>query len=258
MSTAFFVRSSAKVGTGVARQVSTATSFAASRSSLTGVARFRSLVSPLLQGKNTTPFSAGRCFSSAADELSAILERELAEEIEEGREEMPEEVAELKSTIEKDWKIVDDGATTRLIRSVGGIKVVVSFHCQDTVEGLDEEIPEEDEEEPAAPFRFEILVSKAGNTLVLSCMTNAGVTTVDGASITTEDIEKIHAHGIGRNLYQGPEFPELAEDLQDAFHEYIYSELGVNDDVSAFISMYADYKEQSEYVGFLKNVGKFL
>lgn len=256
MNTTLLLRSSSKVVTGVARQFSTTPRFAASRS--IGAARSQSLSSPLLQGKITAPLSARRCFSSAADGLSEILERELAEEVEEGREEMPEAVTELKSTIEKDWKILDDGATTRLIRSVGASKVVVSFHCQDTVEGLEEELPEEDEEEPAAPFRFEILVSKAGNTLVLSCMSNAGVTTVDGASMTTEEIEKIHAHGIGRNIYQGPEFPELAEDLQDAFHEYVYSELGVNDDVSAFVSMYADYKEQSEYVGFLKNVQKVL
>lgn len=202
------------------------------------------------------PFT-GRSFSSASESLSDILARELSEEQEEGRDELPEELAELKRTIEQDWKVVDDGATTRLHRSIGASKVVVSFHCQDTVEGADEEYPEEGEE-AAVPFRFEILVSKAGNTLVLNCISNAGETTVDGAAMTTDDIETIQANGINRNQYQGPEFPELAEDLQNAFHELVFSELGVNDDVSAFVSMYADYKEQLEYVGFLKNVSKVL
>lgn len=197
-----------------------------------------------------------RCFSSEA--LSDILARELGEEVEEGRAEMPEDLVELKSTIEKDWKIVDDGATTRLFRSIGATKVVVSFHCQDSVEGVDQQYVEENNEEPAVPFRFEILVAKTGNTLVLNCISNAGATAVDGAAMTTEDIESIQAHGIGRNKYQGPEFQELAEDLQAAFHAHVFDELGVNDDVTAFVSMYADYKEQLEYVGFLKNVSKVL
>ena len=199
-----------------------------------------------------------RCFSSSAKTLADMLAKELAEETEEGRTEMPEDLAELKSTIEKDWKIVDDGATTRLIRSIGATKVVVSFHCQDTVEGVDDEYAEEDGDEPALPFRFEILVSKAGNTLVLNCISNAGTTTVDGAAMTTEDIEHVQANGIGRNNYQGPEFPELAESLQEAFQDYVFSELGVNEDVSAFVSMYADFQEQKQYIGFLKNVAKIL
>lgn len=199
---------------------------------------------------------SSRNFSSS-EALSDILARELAEEQEEGSDELPEDLAELKSQIEENWRIVDDGATTRLFRTVGTSKVAISFHCQDTVEGGDEEYVEGGEE-LAAPFRFETLVSKAGNTLVLNCITNGGETTVDGAAISTEEFESIRSNGICRKQYQGPEFPELAEDLQDAFHELVFSELGVNDDVSAFVSMYADYKEQLEYVKFLKNVPKVL
>lgn len=195
---------------------------------------------------------------SSSETLSGLLARELAEEQEDGGAEMPADLAELKNTIEKDWKIVDDGATTRLFRSIGASKVAISFHCQDTVEGEGSEYTEEESEEPAVPFRFEVHVSKAGNTLVLSCFSDGGETTVDGAAMSTEDVESIQVNGIGRNQYQGPEFPELAEDLQDAFHEFVFSELGVNEDVSAFVSMYADYKEQSEYVDFLKNVSKVL
>jgi complement component 1 Q subcomponent-binding protein, mitochondrial len=202
--------------------------------------------------------ASNKFFSSSANTLADMLAKELAEESEEGSTEMPEDLAELKSTIEKDWKIVDDGATTRLFRSIGSTKVVVSFHCQDTVEGVEDSQADEDGEEPAMPFRFEILVSKAGNTLVLGCISSGGTATVDGVAMTTEDIESVQANGIGRNNYQGPEFPELAEGLQDAFHEYVFSELGVNDDVSAFISMYADYQEQKQYVGFLRSVAKVL
>lgn len=198
-----------------------------------------------------------RCFSNA-DPLSGILARELAEEIDAGRDNLPEELLELKNTIEKDWKIVDDGATTRLFRTVGAAKVVITFHCQDTVDGLDIDYTEGVEEEPAVPFRFEIVVSKAGHNLVLNCVSSAGETTVDGAATSTEDLEDIQANGIGRNQYQGPEFPELAEDLQEAFQDFVFSDLAVDEDVSAFISMYADYKEQISYVDFLENVSKVL
>lgn len=205
----------------------------------------------------TAPISSigSRYMSSQA--LSDILARELAEEVDDGRTEKPEELVELQSTIEKDWTLVDDGAMTRLIRSVGSSKVIVSFHCQDTVEeeGVDYE---EEEEEMAVPFRYEILVSKAGKTLVLNCISNGGQTTVDGASMTTDDIETVQNNGIVRTQYQGPEFPELAGDLQDAFHEYVETELGITEDVSVFIAMYADYKEQQEYVQFLKDVPKVL
>ncbi|CAB9516123.1 expressed unknown protein [Seminavis robusta] len=217
------------------------------------------LVSPIRQAFPASQSAfALRPFSSGAQTLSDVLARELAEETEEGRDQIPEELAELKSSIEKDWKVVDDGAITRLIRSIGASKVVVSFHCQDTVDGAEDYVEEEEGEEPALPFRFEILVSKAGNTLVLNCISNAGETTVDGVAMTTEDIESVQANGIGRNNYQGPEFQELAEDLQEALHEYVFSELGIDEDVSAFVSMYADYKEQVQYIGFLTNVSKVL
>lgn len=213
----------------------------------------------MLEQGRTLVSSRRHLSSSPSQTLKDILARELDEEVGEGNDQMPEELAELKSTIEKDWKIVDDGATTRLHRTVGSGKVVVSFHCQDTVEDAEEVMGEEvEDEEPAVPFRFEILISKAGNTMVIGCISNAGETTIDGISMTNEDAETIQANGIGRSKYQGPEFPELEEDLQNAFHDYVEVELGVNEDVSAFVSMYADYKEQKEYVNFLKDASKVI
>jgi len=55
-------------------------------------------------------------------------------------------------------------------------------------------------------------------------------------------------------IFQGPIFRELAEDLQDSFVSYVQEECGVTTDVAAFISMYADYKEQLQYINWLKAV----
>jgi complement component 1 Q subcomponent-binding protein len=51
---------------------------------------------------------------------------------------------------------------------------------------------------------------------------------------------------------QGPEFTELAEDLQEAFGVYVEKECGVDVDVQSFITMYADYREQEEYVSWMQ------
>lgn len=51
---------------------------------------------------------------------------------------------------------------------------------------------------------------------------------------------------------QGPEFTELAEDLQESFQKYVVEECGVDESVAAYISMYSDYNEQEEYVSWMK------
>ena len=51
---------------------------------------------------------------------------------------------------------------------------------------------------------------------------------------------------------QGPEFTELAEDLQESFQKYVVEECGVDESVAAYISMYSDYREQEEYVSWMK------
>ena len=60
------------------------------------------------------------------------------------------------------------------------------------------------------------------------------------------------------HCFQGPEFTELAEDLQEAFHTYVEKECGIDEDVTAFIAMYADYREQEEYVSWMKTANKVL
>lgn len=45
---------------------------------------------------------------------------------------------------------------------------------------------------------------------------------------------------------------ELAEELQDALAVYLDEECGVNSDVATFIAMFTDYREEIQYVNFLK------
>ena len=57
---------------------------------------------------------------------------------------------------------------------------------------------------------------------------------------------------------QGPEFTELEEDFQDSLVAYVREECGIDEDVAAFISMYADFKEQNSYVNWMKQVKSIL
>lgn len=190
--------------------------------------------------------------SEARTNLVNILSQEEQEEKSTGNLEMPKELASLKSTLESNWKIVESDASLNLF--LKDKKVQISFHCQDTVEA--EDVGHEEEEEPIPPVRFCVTTSKAGKTLVINCLSENGEPRIEGVMTTTTPPDAIHANQGDlpeKSQYQGPDFFELAEELQDAFDQYLYEECGVDSDVAAFISMYADYQEQMQYVKFLKD-----
>jgi Mitochondrial glycoprotein len=188
------------------------------------------------------------------------------------------------------WKIVDVGATTRLTKPLPSRgKAVVHFHCQDIIEELDEDAFDDhdedhveaegagddeeaaaadDEEEMAGAVRFVVAVSyPAQKTLVFQCVTDFGQVQIRSASTTSQSVDELfqQSGGAGGSAggdlsgggtgdprdYQGPVFDELAQDLQQAFHQYLAQEVGVNEDVAAFVSMHADHREQASYVKFL-------
>merc|ERR1719327_2516373 len=57
--------------------------------------------------------------------------------------------------------------------------------------------------------------------------------------------------------YNGPEFEDLDDKLQEAFDEYL-AEIGMNTEVCDFIDAMALDKEQREYVRWLNTAKKFL
>jgi complement component 1 Q subcomponent-binding protein len=212
------------------------------------------------------PVGRGMVFTTAsnttlrcASTLSKLLAREYAEEEENGALEMPDELTELHANISKRWTILDDreSGTVKMFKKDGVAKVAVVFHCQDTIEGdymMDEE-QEENEEEFPSEIRFLVTVTKAGKTMVLSCVALEAKVSVESVATTTEEVDEIQAKGkVHDKLYQGPQFDELAEDVKDAFHNYVAKDCGIDSEVAAFISMFADFKEQEEYARWIKQV----
>ena len=155
-------------------------------------------------------------------------------------------------------------ALTEMFRSLdNGAKVQLSFHCQDTVgdefddfDGEEDEYGEDvsDEDEPSSSARFTVTVSKAGKTITFACTAMYGTVAVDGVSTTHLSPQSIHETMgmLPKAEYQGPAYEELDEELRDAFDSYLREECGVTDDVAAFVAMFADYREQMNYVSFLK------
>mmetsp|Transcript_13849 Transcript_13849/g.15388 ORF Transcript_13849/g.15388 Transcript_13849/m.15388 type:complete len:177 (-) Transcript_13849:46-576(-) len=175
---------------------------------------------------------------------------------------LPDDLQELKETISKDWTIVNDNesGTVKLFRKDGPQKVAIAFHCQDTLNEEDFIDPdEEDEEETSPEVRFTLTVSKAGKTMVLSCVSLDANALIESVVITPDDGELVNDLGkVNDKLYQGPQFDELAENLQDAFTAFVQEECGITSDVAAFISMFADFKEQQEYIRWLQQVQSIL
>jgi complement component 1 Q subcomponent-binding protein len=198
-----------------------------------------------------------RQFSSESKSvLLDILAREEQEEKDMGNAEMPPELMDWKATIEQNWRIVEDGAVTNLFRIESSHKIQVSFHCQDTVEEVIDEYGEtvEEDEEASAPVRFTVTITKAGKSLVFACFSEHGQVKIEGVSTAATSVETIHENQgtLAKPLYQGPDYIELAEDLQAAMENYLDEECGVNSDVATFIAMFADYKEEMCYVNWLK------
>lgn len=203
--------------------------------------------------------------STAGQDLADVLTREMEEEASGAGDGMTSDLSDLKKDVEENWRVVD-GATVKMFKKDpigGGAKVALTFHCQDTIEssaGDEYEEGEDDEEgeEGAAAVRFTATVTKAGRTMVLTCLSDDATATVEGVAVVEGDAEDVGAGRIDESLYQGPEFSELAEDLQDAFTTYLQEECGVDGDIAAFVSMYADHREQSEYVSWMKGVRSML
>ena len=203
-----------------------------------------------------------RAFSSSNDSLMSLLRREHDEEIEHDSTALPVELSDLQAQLESSgWKVAPHGATTKLVRTLSdNAKIQVMFHVQDNVideSSMMEEFQQEEEEidpELAPRMRFTVVVTKAGKHMVFTCISEDAQATIENVNVSTsgasvDDILK--AGSVDDQQYQGPEFSELAEDLQEAFHTYLQEHVGIGESVASFISMYGDYREQVEYVDFL-------
>jgi len=153
--------------------------------------------------------------SAVVDDLVSILNREIESEEEANNDVMPEELAEIKATIESDWRVVEqqEGNMTGKFfykeTGVGRTKISVELFCQ---EREDEDVGADDDEEDfsdelAAGVRFDAIVTKAGRALVFNCYSVGTEARVDGVKIKSVD-------GLDTkddtDIYEGPILEEVS------------------------------------------------
>ena len=62
---------------------------------------------------------------------------------------------------------------------------------------------------------------------------------------------------INNNIYIGPKFTELDDELRMEFQNYL-EERNIDQDFSYFVLTYAKQKEQQEYVNWLEKLSEFV
>jgi complement component 1 Q subcomponent-binding protein len=203
--------------------------------------------------KTSTPL---RSFSSS---LSSLLGRELAEE--KGNCFVGEELEQLREKVLNNFKIHDTPGNMD-IKLTGKFRqelIDIKFNCQDVHEEVREEFEDEEPQEEQGDdydddvlpcIRFTARIVKNNQAIIFDCVASS-VLTVNGVMHLEENVDEL-----SNDVYHGPSFADLEEDVQDAFADYL-SKRHINDDLANFITQYADLKEQKEYVAFLETVQKF-
>jgi complement component 1 Q subcomponent-binding protein len=215
--------------------------------------------------------------------LGSALLKEYKEETDNAQ--MSEEFLEIKSQIEKTFTIEDKpgsskyrcyhqlchvyffalAGSVKLTSTFKGENIVVSFDVQDEVldesqnASFDEEGNFEGNEEggeDGEPYvnRFIVEVKQDSRTLAFDCTAGSDV------EIRNVQILGDNMHFGADNtaeLYSGPNFADLDDNLREAFYEYLQARK-IDADFSFFVQSYAHDKEQREYINWLKSVGEFV
>lgn len=125
-----------------------------------------------------------------------------------------------------------------------------------------EEQGEEGESDWEFPARLNIVVEKANKGAVaIEAAVQYGTMVIDNVYYYTD---AAHAHAKSadkaherQDMYVGPPFGNLDEDLQLLFETYL-EDRGINGALAVFVPEYIEMKEQKEYVQWLENLKGFV
>ncbi|OJT13704.1 Mitochondrial acidic protein mam33 [Trametes pubescens] len=227
------------------------------------------------------PAIASRAFSVSARRLGegtsdvALAQRlgeELKYEIEAAAPSEPEFLKAFKA--QGTWAVEDTAGADEvtLSRKFGNEDIRLIFSIADIQ--TEQEAEFEEGEEPAEseeseqplhsyPIRCSFSFTKGGTpgALTIDAMCQEGTFVIDNisyyndAKVGTELTAE--ADWKRRGYYLGPQFDTLDVSLQDEFDKFL-QERGINQTLAYFVPEYAEYKEQKEYVRWLKNVKDFV
>eukprot|EP00930_Biecheleria_cincta_P105207 TRINITY_DN977_c0_g2_i1.p1 TRINITY_DN977_c0_g2~~TRINITY_DN977_c0_g2_i1.p1 ORF type:complete len:230 (-),score=70.29 TRINITY_DN977_c0_g2_i1:47-736(-) len=190
-----------------------------------------------------------RTFSAAASKVSKVLESELKHE--ESQYEKSKEVQNFLKNSPFKFIDTEGDVNMALERTLGDKTVRVEFQLSSPMLGEEEE-GEADMESTELSISVE---SKDGAGMTFFCSTQAGEDhryVIGSVKTFASAAEKE-----SMTSYNGPEFEDLDDKLQEALDEYL-AELGMSSEVCDFVDAMASDKEQREYVRWLKYTKKFM
>ncbi|KFY72507.1 hypothetical protein V499_07355 [Pseudogymnoascus sp. VKM F-103] len=234
-------------------------------------------------------FSTSRMYKATAgevdDELVAKLESEISMEQEmKENSEVPQSVREYLENGPFEIQDVEGSEEVVLTRTYGEESIRVSFSVADLnaidpeadyedramadeedIEQQEKELAEEEGESEATdsfPVRINVIIEKANKgALAVETIAQDGQIIIDNvyyykdaAQARAKTAELAHTR---QDLYVGPPFGNLDEDLQITLERYL-DERGINTALALFAPDYIDMKEQKEYLAWLANVKGFV
>lgn len=115
----------------------------------------------------------------------------------------------------------------------------------------------EGEQEPSFPARLNVLITKAGKgALQLDVTAQDGEVLIENVYYFKKpelaDAKTAELDWSRRNLYTGPPFGNLDEDLQVLLERYL-NERGIDTALALWVPEYIDWKEQREYISWLSS-----
>ncbi|KAK4497194.1 hypothetical protein PRZ48_011644 [Zasmidium cellare] len=167
---------------------------------------------------------------------------------------------------EEDMELQSGGANTKGAVNRGGTaNQNFKVAPEDSIAPADrEELRDEEDDQPtnpAFPVRVSVLVQRTGKGSLKFILTaSEGDIMIEHLiqlpqSLSSNAAELLRNHP--ENLYTGPPFQQLDEDVQQILEQYL-SDRGITTALATFVPDYIDVKEQKEYLGWLRRVKEFV
>ncbi|KAJ7255810.1 mitochondrial glycoprotein [Mycena haematopus] len=165
------------------------------------------------------------------------------------------------------WDIKDTPGNDEvfLTRKFGDESIRLMFSIADLqgMEDEDEGTDDEANEPPPTELRVSLSISKSTHDGALNAdmyCANDAFQIANCAFFASARIGQelsIESDFARRTIYTGPLFETLDTGLQERFEEFL-RERGIDEGLAAFVPEYAQWKEQREYVQWLKKVESFV
>jgi len=173
-------------------------------------------------------------------------------------EEQYEQAKEIKAFLKKsDFKMVEkEGDVNMMLEKELGDRVVrIEWQLTSPFDPTEEEEDGQSFDQEATDFCVTVESKSNGSGLTFYCSTQTGedhryVIGNLKSFATAEEKDSVTS-------YNGPEFEDLDDKVQEALDEYL-AEVGMNNEVCDFIDASALDKEQREYIRWLKLSKTFL